>query len=86
MNIENLYSSIVTIHPNPTKGIVNIIIPNDDCPVNIECFDPFGNCFYSSLIKSKESKIDLSNKQNGLYIIKVHISNRTYYSKVILLK
>ena len=78
----------VTIYPNPTNGIFNIDFKND---VNsIRVVDILGKVVYSEKIASASAdttkRIDLSNLNNGLYIVSVTNDNGTSNYKVILNK
>ena len=59
----------ISIYPNPTKGNVNI---NCDTAVKyIELFDVQGRLLQTSIENSNTAKFDISNKQNGLYFIRI---------------
>jgi hypothetical protein len=78
----------VTIYPNPTNGIFNMAFKND---VNsIKVVDILGKVVYSEKIALASAdttkKIDLSNLNNGLYIVSVSNDNGTSNYKVILNK
>jgi hypothetical protein len=78
----------VTIYPNPTNGIFNMAFKND---VNsIRVVDILGKVVYSEKIASAladtTKRIDLSNLNNGLYIVSVSNDNGTSNYKVILNK
>ena len=78
----------VTIYPNPTNGIFNMAFKND---VNsIKVVDILGKVVYSEKIALASAdttkKIDLSNLNNGLYIVSVSNDNETSNYKVILNK
>jgi hypothetical protein len=67
-SIESAKSDFeINVMPNPTNGIINIEIANKDF-LDIELRDLSGRLFYQGNIKSKTS-IDLSDFQNGLYIL-----------------
>ena len=79
-------SGFINIYPNPTHGIVSVILPENPSISYIECFDTFGNRIYYSQVTKNEINVDLSNKQDGLYIFKIYFSNTIYYFKIVLLK
>ena len=78
----------VTIYPNPTNGIFNMDFKND--VNNIRVVDILGKVVYSEKIASETAdttkRIDLSNLNNGLYIVSVTNDNGTSNYKIILNK
>ncbi len=78
----------VTIYPNPTNGVFNMDFKND--VKSIRVVDILGKVVYSEKIASESvdttKRIDLSNLNNGLYIVSVTNDNGTSNYKVILNK
>ena len=78
----------VTIYPNPTNGIFNMDFKND--VNNIRVVDILGKVVFSEKIASASAdttkRIDLSNLNNGLYIVSVTNDNGTSNYKIILNK
>jgi len=67
----------VTVYPNPTSSIIKINCKNTI--TSIELFDVQGRIIETSLYNETSTKIDLTNKQSGIYFVKV---NTEYGSKV----
>jgi hypothetical protein len=78
----------VTIYPNPTNGIFNMDFKNEVKSIRI--VDILGKVVYSEKVASKTieatKSIDLSNLNNGLYIVSITNDNGTSNYKVILNK
>jgi len=80
LNINNNYSSDVSIYPNPTKGIITI--EGEDIQ-QIIIYDIQGKIV---LNKQKQSNIiitDISNYSKGIYFIKAICSNNIVVKKII---
>lgn len=85
--LETLTSDNIEIYPNPTYGVVNILVTEGNFKnFNIEVYDALGrkyNVKYSN-ISSYEYSMDMSNCPQGMYLIKV-ISGNTVVNKKLLL-
>lgn len=73
----------ITLYPNPTKDIVNIISTNER--INSYTLYNMGGqeIIKSEKIKTKSEKINLSNLPKGVYVIKVITDKNSYTRKVI---
>lgn len=77
-NIEWGSEQETSIYPNPTNGVVNIKSSNSKNTTEIY------NLLGEKIISTDNERIDLSNYQKGVYIIRVSTSNGTYSQKLIL--
>lgn len=75
---------IDAIFPNPTYGPVNLILSKED-KLKCEVFNQSGKLVSSEEIESKEHNIDLSNYENGLFIIKISDEKKNYDSRKVIL-
>ena len=66
------------IYPNPSTGIVNIdFTSQEDGQLMIEIFDLQGKKIQSIVRESANAEaLDLSNLENGMYLIRVQINNK----------
>lgn len=78
---DNFAVQKTTFFPNPTTGIVQI---NTETPVNIAIIDVLGKTVYASKNITKNSSIDLSNLQKGIYFAKIEGGNASTTEKIIL--
>ena len=84
---EEFASELVKVWPNPTSGILELEIRNTvghSCSATI-C-DPLGRVICRSEEFSKETEIDLSAFQNGIYCCKITSRNSSETVPVILIK
>lgn len=91
---ENGNGSVLNIFPNPSGGIFTIQIPGGSPPMDglasassssqytIEVLNVLGEEIYST--RSTRSTINLANKPNGIYIIKVRTEKQTLTNKLII--
>lgn len=88
LSAENFgMGSLINIYPNPTKGMVNISIPNYSGNLNITVFDINGrNVFSNSENFSIDKSINLQGLQSGFYIIKLNGENGLSHSQKIVLQ
>jgi hypothetical protein len=60
------------LYPNPTNSILNIEIKNELSNGTVEVYDMLGKQIFKLTITSNNvSKIDVSNWNNGLYLVKI---------------
>lgn len=80
-NEVNLEKQLVNIYPNPSDGIVNI---KTEQKINyIQLFDASGKLIQSN---TSEQSMDISDKKNGVYILKVQTADGTVFSTPVIKK
>lgn len=79
-SIHQLDSSI-SIYPNPTSSFVTI---NCNSSIkSIELYDVQGRILETSIENSTTSKLDISEKQNGIYFLKINTENGSKVEKIV---
>ncbi len=66
---ENKADAAVSVYPNPTKGKVNVTIPTEQA--NVTVYNALGKVIANYNNVQNGATIDLSNNQNGVYLIHV---------------
>ena len=67
-----------SIYPNPANSILNIALTNQQT-VNVQVFDVLGNeVLKSATSNSKQTSIDVSNLNSGVYFVKVGNSTQKF--------
>jgi len=79
--LNNLY-----IYPNPSSGIFNIQIKDNQMPISIEVYNILGKMVLSQVANSNNINLDLSNYENGVYILNLNFINKNSICKLILSK
>lgn len=75
-------STAVKMFPNPTTGILNLLLPENNSVV--EVYDVLGNTVSSQKFNTAgNAQIDLSNQPNGVYFVRV---NSNTVQRVVLQK
>lgn len=71
--------------PNPSNGITYLKLskPTD---ANVEVYNSIGELMMNLSLKAGETGVDLSNLNNGIYMISVKTPSEAYQTKVILQK
>ncbi len=75
----------INVFPNPSNGLITVDSKKIKLE-SIEIVDITGKIVYSQNIDSEYTTIDLSNKENGLYIIKFISDNKTYSKRIMIIK
>ncbi|MBT8266779.1 MAG: S8 family serine peptidase [Bacteroidia bacterium] len=65
------------LFPNPLVDHVNIIFPGNVDQAEFFVFDVLGKLIHAISISSENSKIDLQNLSNGIYLAKINAANNT---------
>ena len=68
-------------HLNPTKG--NIKIDADHTIKSIDLYDVQGRILQTSIENTTTAKLDIANKANGIYFVKITTERGTNIEKVV---
>lgn len=81
-------SSQITLYPNPTSGLLLLSIENNNLSETstIEVVDIQGKKIMSQALKTYQQTIDLSNLDNGNYILSIYTNNGVIHKKIIVIK
>lgn len=71
----------ISIFPNPTNSIVNVKC--DTTIKSIELFDVQGRVLITKMVSDYDEILDISNKSNGIYFLKVTSENGIKVEKLI---
>jgi hypothetical protein len=72
------------LYPNPSNAILNVQLQNSDNSSQIQVFDMLGKQIHHQEMSSNEmSSIDVSNWNNGLYVVKITSNNNTSTKRFI---
>lgn len=76
----------LTIHPNPSNGVVNIVSNDLTYPYTVEIYSAEGKLVYKKEIGaySETERIDLSKEAKGNYILKATNKDFSFEKKIIL--
>lgn len=85
LNESNLETGI-SVSPNPTEGVISISAVNYSGEVNIDVMDLTGKLIFSSkenLSTNALANIDLSQAENGMYIVNVSDLKETHSIRIV---
>ena len=71
----------IAIYPNPTKG--NVTVNCDNTIKKIELFDVQGRILQTKIENNNSTQLNISNKANGLYFIRITTENGVTVEKII---
>jgi hypothetical protein len=84
---ENELASSLNIFPNPTQDVVNVVIDNPSAnDYSIELIDALGQVLEVRDLDNArgrtEEKFDLSNRAQGIYLLRVRTGNAAVTRRV----
>ncbi len=82
VNIETLQQNGISIYPNPTNGILNFEFANNNIQ-KLSISDITGKTIIERTEIQQNEMIDLSNFENGIYIIKIQTDNEIFTTKIV---
>lgn len=82
-NNNDQIKSNVIVYPNPTKNIINIKTHNGEEVTKVKVYDLLGKQVYTS---TNNVEHNLSNLNDGIYIVKVFTDKSNYSSKLVIKK
>lgn len=81
-NLENY--DYVTIYPNPSKGIFNILIESSKQKIRkVELFNSMGTRLRVSRNGNHHIVLDLTNLTDGVYFLRINDGENYFYEKLI---
>ena len=82
---DRLGENNIKIYPNPTKGQIKVVLTNiDNCNnSSIELYNLSGKIIYKKNKISITNNIELSDKPDGAYILRLMINNKKMEWKII---
>jgi len=74
----------ISLYPNPTKGLVNLKFNNSNSP-QVLIYDITGKIVFKKQLSiiNDSSQIDLSNFEDGVYMIKIQDGDQQFTTKII---
>lgn len=82
--VEQLANYGIKVYPNPSSGIFNVSYSQVNDGVQVLIYSLEGKVVYNEKHYTELNKIDISDKANGMYIIKFNLENRSIISNIIL--
>jgi hypothetical protein len=74
----------IMITPNPSNGLVTIILPPGSGNTQVNIFDNRGLQVYKNILRAGSQKLDLSNLAKGLYFLHFNVKNKTVIKKLLI--
>ncbi len=85
-DVQNL-ARYIELSPNPTQGIVTIIMPDQLKEAQVTVFDIAGKIVFDENTRTDASqhiKLDMTDKQRGMYFVKISNGGTVFQSKLLL--
>ncbi|MDI1256901.1 MAG: S8 family serine peptidase [Flavobacterium sp.] len=86
LGVEDALIAKVTVYPNPTKGIVNVSLPQNTTNTILQLFDIQGRKILSKTTNNSEEVINIENLQEGVYLLTVENEQYKTTKKIVLNK
>ncbi len=82
LSVDDNWVQSLSIYPNPAKDIINIKLNNYQ-NTSATLYDISGRLMFEKKLNSDISSIDVSNLNNGMYLLKINAENKTITKRVI---
>lgn len=73
-------STSLTVYPNPTAGVAQLIVP--EASATVEIFSAVGQLVSSQVVTAPQVRLDLRAYPAGLYIVRVQTQNHQYSIRI----
>lgn len=83
LSVEQINDIQFSMTPNPASTNLNIVLPSNLQKANIEVFDVLGKKVYNGAMNSHVSKINVSNWNSGVYLVKLSNDSSTQTKRFI---
>ena len=84
-NFEN-HEDVYTVFPNPTSDKIYISTPNSDASTTAFLYDMNGRLLNKIVVNQGVNVIDMGNRPNGCYLLKIANSHYSQTEKIIKTK
>ena len=81
MSVEESFNDIIKVYPNPTTGLINLNL-SDISSINFDIFSINGKLI-KRYIDYKNSQLDFSGQDKGVYFIQFYVDNKVIVKKII---
>ncbi|MDG1682141.1 MAG: cellulase family glycosylhydrolase, partial [Flavobacteriaceae bacterium] len=81
MSVEESFDDIIKVYPNPTTGLINLNL-SDISSINFDIFSINGKLI-KRYIDYKNSRLDFSDQDKGVYFIQFYVDNKVIVKKII---
>ena len=84
VNVKDVESKKINVYPNPATSTVNVQLV-DNSQANIQLFNLVGQVVMSEQVNGQDMvTLNVSNLNNGIYMLKVNQNGKVYTSKVVV--
>lgn len=84
VGIEELNSGVLAVYPNPTSNVLNVVLDANIQAQSVKVFDFTGRLVMEQAVNAATAvKMDISNLDNGMYLVQVVTANGTSTHKVV---
>ncbi|RXP46886.1 T9SS C-terminal target domain-containing protein [Lutibacter sp. HS1-25] len=84
---ENIFiSEEITVYPNPTKGNLRVYVNGSDKKATVSLYDLQGRLYLTNtkdVSSNREINLDLSNFQNGIYVLSINSETVSKSIKIV---
>jgi len=75
----------MNIYPNPASDMITVIIdPSINPSLTLKIYNITGSLVKTELVKENQQQINVSDLNNGIYMVEIKSKNVTYKKKLII--
>jgi photosystem II stability/assembly factor-like uncharacterized protein len=81
--INEVFEDLISIHPNPTNGLIKLVVPNDFLGQSVTISNVVGQTMSIITINSTSFDVDLTLWADGIYFIQVQTGGGLITKKIV---
>ncbi len=83
---EPVDNKLLAVYPNPTSGLLNIELMNNEMMTGYRLYDALGRLIKSEKLPNKEEKhqVDIASLASGIYNLQVQSNDKIFTKRVVI--
>jgi subtilisin-like proprotein convertase family protein len=81
---DQQFETSVSVYPNPTKGLLNVNLPDNSMETALTLYDMRGRKILSKQTSSASDSMNIEQLQDGMYVLSIENENYKVSKKIIL--
>ncbi len=84
VSVDKLHAIDVTLYPNPSNGLFNLMLPERMKGSTYEVYSITGSLIRSGVFYNRQATLDLTNTSKGMYLLRIKNGSETNTRRIIV--